>query len=75
MFGQVDEMDRRSLLAFAQTLSGHIRTEERQLFEGLQARLSRKRLAALGKALEKALQDASTACIMPRAATRLRAKH
>jgi hemerythrin-like domain-containing protein len=75
MFGSVSEMDDTSLLAFAQTLSGHIRTEERQVFEGLQACLSPDRLAALGKALEKALEDASKACIIPSEATRLRPRN
>lgn len=66
--------NRDSLLAFAQTLSGHIRKEERQLFEGMQKSLTPERLAAVGKDLEKALADATNACIIPTEATRLRSR-
>ncbi len=46
----------------AEHLSVHIRKEERQLFEGLQKRMSAEELNALGKKLEVALKDASQIC-------------
>ncbi len=46
----------------AERLSVHIRKEERQLFEGLQKRMSAEELNALGKKLEVALKDATQAC-------------
>ena len=55
-------------------LAHHIRKEERQLFEGMQKVMSAQELAALGAALDGALKDASKACILPKAATRLRPK-
>jgi hemerythrin-like domain-containing protein len=59
---------------FADTLSAHIRKEERQLFERMQQKLSVAELAALGKSLEAALASPSQACIIPSEATRLRPK-
>jgi hemerythrin-like domain-containing protein len=67
-------LDSSGLRTFADTLSGHIRKEERQLFEGLQKRLSPERMAALGKALDQALAASSSACLLPNEATRLRPK-
>jgi len=67
-------LDTAGLKAFVATLSQHIRKEERQLFEGLQKRLSPEQMAVLGKGLEKALADASNTCLMPNDATRLRPK-
>lgn len=67
-------LDTAGLKAFVATLSQHIRKEERQLFEGLQKRLSSEQMASLGKSLEKALADASNACLMPNEATRLKPK-
>ena len=46
----------------AERLSAHIRKEERQLFEGMQKRMSPEELNALGKKLEVALKDATQAC-------------
>jgi hemerythrin-like domain-containing protein len=63
-----------SLRKLADTLAGHIRKEERQLFEGLQKLMGQGDLAAMGKSLERALADASTACLLPNEATRLRPK-
>jgi hemerythrin-like domain-containing protein len=60
------------LREFAGILSGHIRKEERQLFEELQRLLPADDLAALGNALDKELKNASDACILPTPATRLR---
>lgn len=62
------------LETFGQTLARHIRKEERQLFQGAQKVMSADELAALGKALEAALEAASNACIVPNEATRLRPK-
>ena len=42
----------KALLEFAATLSGHIRREERQLFEDIQKRLTREMLDRLGRAIE-----------------------
>jgi hemerythrin-like domain-containing protein len=67
-------LDVASLRAFAETLSGHIRKEERQLFEGMQSRMTSDELAAAGAALERELAQASDACILPTQATRLRPK-
>jgi len=64
----------QSLQVFIETLAQHIRKEERQLFEGLQGLMNAEQLAALGAALGVALKDASHACILPNAATRLRPK-
>ena len=60
------------LSALAQRLSAHIRKEERQLFEGLQEKLSRERLGQLGAKLETALKDVSQVCSRPSDLTRLR---
>jgi len=62
------------LARFAQKLAEHIRKEERQLFEGLQKVMSLSELAAVGKALDEALQEATQACSVPNPATRLHAK-
>lgn len=67
-------MTTESLPAFAQQLSAHIRKEERQLFERLQELMNPEELATLGTELESALQDAAQSCILPKEATRLRAK-
>jgi hemerythrin-like domain-containing protein len=60
------------LSVFAQRMSAHIRKEERQLFERLQALMSQEELGATGRSLENALKDAAQACIVPTAATKLR---
>jgi hemerythrin-like domain-containing protein len=62
------------LSRFAGQLSTHIRKEERQFFERLQRLLGAAELAALGKRLEETLKDATQACSVPTAATRLRRK-
>jgi hemerythrin-like domain-containing protein len=67
-------LDAAGLERFAKALSTHIRKEERQLFEGLQQRMNGLELAALGPALDAVLANASEACILPSAATRLRPK-
>jgi hemerythrin-like domain-containing protein len=67
-------LDQASLQAFAETLSNHIRKEERQLFEGMQERMTPGDLSAVGTALERELAQAPDACILPSHATRLRPK-
>lgn len=67
-------LDADALQEFVEKLSGHIRKEERQLFEGLQQSMGAQDLAALGTALERALADASKGCVLPSAATRPRPK-
>lgn len=67
-------LENATLSAFVEKLANHIRKEERQLFEGLQAAMNAEELAALGTALESALKNASHACLLPNPATRLRAK-
>jgi len=62
------------LSALAQRLSAHIRKEERQLFEGLQERLSREQLFKLGEKLEAALRETSQVCLRPTEITKLRVK-
>jgi hemerythrin-like domain-containing protein len=62
----------QTLPAFAQQLSAHIRTEERQLFEPLQKLMTPPELAALGVQLENALKEAAQSCILPNESTRLR---
>ncbi|HLK32698.1 MAG TPA: hemerythrin domain-containing protein [Terriglobales bacterium] len=49
------ELDAARLRQFAQTLSGHIRKEERELFEACQRLFSAEKLAAVGAALDAAL--------------------
>jgi hemerythrin-like domain-containing protein len=65
-------LDSVGLRDIADKLAKHIRKEERQLFEAMQQAMNAEQLATLGQGLERALQDASNACILPSAATRLR---
>jgi len=69
---ETGRMPAAELSDLAKRLSGHIRKEERQLFERLQKLLSREEMAALGEALADALKDANQTCILPNEATRLR---
>jgi hemerythrin-like domain-containing protein len=57
-------MSAKSLPAFAQQLSAHIRKEERQLFERLQQLMTAEELATLGAGLEAALQSVEQSCIL-----------
>ena len=63
-FGRADQgtMHQGELETFAKLLSGHIRKEERQLFETVQKRLSPEALKSLGDELARALEDAVQAC-------------
>jgi hemerythrin-like domain-containing protein len=67
-------LDHSDLRGLADTLSAHIRKEERQLFEGMQKRMTPDELAALGARLDQALADASQVCILPSDATKLRSR-
>jgi hemerythrin-like domain-containing protein len=67
-------LDQQDLKSFGEKLVGHIRKEERQLFEGMQKVMSSQELAVVGAALDEALKNASEACVLPREATRLRPK-
>ena len=58
------------LQALVEKLASHIRKEERQLFEEMQKLMKPEELAALGKALDQALADASQSCPLPTRATR-----
>jgi len=58
-------LDAAELHSFADTLSSHIRKEERQLFEGIQEKLAPEALAQIGAKLEETLSAASQACIVP----------
>lgn len=54
--------DQGELETFAKLLSGHIRKEERQLFEAVQKRMRPEELKSLGDELARALEDAVQAC-------------
>lgn len=58
-------LDASSLRSFAETLSSHIRKEERQLFEGMQERMGPDALAETGAKIDAILAAASQACIVP----------
>jgi hemerythrin-like domain-containing protein len=69
-----EKMFEESLVAFARTLSAHIRKEERQLFEGMQRLMSAEELAALGRLLEAAFEDVEQSCTLPNETTKLQPK-
>ncbi len=58
-------LDRAELGAFASLLSGHIRKEERQLFEAMQKLVEAGELRRIGAALEQKLAVGRLACILP----------
>jgi hemerythrin-like domain-containing protein len=62
----------QDLRALAERLSGHIRKEERQLFQRLQERMSVEEMASTGRKLDEALNNSQQACILPTQATRLK---
>jgi hemerythrin-like domain-containing protein len=62
------------LISDHEWLSGHIRKEERRLFESLQKLLTPEELSILGGQLEKGLENAAQTCAIPTSATRLRAQ-
>ena len=55
-------MNQGELETFAKLLSGHIRKEERQLFETMQQRMRPEELKSLGGELAHALEDAVQVC-------------
>jgi hemerythrin-like domain-containing protein len=63
------------LQALVEKLASHIRKEERELFEGMQRLMKPEELSVVGAALQQSLAEASNACILPNAATKLRSKH
>jgi hemerythrin-like domain-containing protein len=68
-------MSGKTLPAFAEHLSAHIRKEERQLFEQVQQLMSTKELTELGVQLEAALKHAAQSCILPSQRTKLKLKN
>ena len=71
-FARTQTLSSSDVRGLAQRLSGHIRKEERQLFERMQELMSNEQLAVLGRALENALRDAAQTCILPTEKTSLR---
>ena len=65
-------MSAEDLQALTGRLAAHIRKEERQLFERLQALLNADELALLGAKLDEALKGSTQVCAVPIEATRLR---
>jgi hypothetical protein len=65
-------MSADDLQALAGRLAAHIRKEERQLFERLQALMGTEDLALLGAKLDEALKGSTQVCAVPSNATRLR---
>jgi hemerythrin-like domain-containing protein len=59
------KLDGEGVRRFAEKLSGHIRREERQLFEELQRCMAPPMLAEIGEQIEHALGAAPEACITP----------
>jgi hemerythrin-like domain-containing protein len=55
-------MDQAELGTFVKLFSGHIRKEERQLFEAIQKRMRPEELKSLGNDLARALEDAVQVC-------------
>jgi hemerythrin-like domain-containing protein len=58
-------LNREGLRRFGETLSGHIRKEERQLFEGIQQFLTPEELMQAGMAVDRTLAPAAEACVVP----------
>jgi hemerythrin superfamily protein len=52
---------------FARKLSGHIRAEERELFERVQGLLPAEELDRIGRELDRALESAAQSCRLPSA--------
>jgi hemerythrin superfamily protein len=71
-FAQVHQLSSAQVRELAQRLSGHIRKEERQLFERMQELMSPEQMAVLGPKLEDALKKTAESCLLPNPKTRLR---
>jgi len=69
------KLDGNGVRILGQTLSEHIRKEERQLFEGMQRLMNEEELARLGEALNQQLANSSEACLLPNEATRLKPRN
>jgi hemerythrin-like domain-containing protein len=69
---EAQTMSTTDVSAFGQQMSGHIRKEERQLFQRIQELMGQEGLARLGLHLDQALKDAAQACIVPSKVSRLR---
>ena len=59
------QLDGPALRQFAEMLSGHIRKEERQLFEEMQKHMSAAELETMGGRVEEDLVPAAEVCITP----------
>jgi hemerythrin-like domain-containing protein len=59
-------MDGGELGAFAKLLSGHVRKEERQLFETMQKLVEADEMRRIGTALEQELAVGRRACMVPK---------
>jgi hemerythrin-like domain-containing protein len=73
LLAEGQRMSAADLAAFAARLSAHIRKEERVLFERMQAVMSPVELDEMGDRIAEALRAGEQSCIVPSAATRLRA--
>ena len=62
-------LDGPALRQFAETLSSHIRKEERQLFEGMQKQMKPEELLRIGTQVDEALAAAPEVCIVPTEST------
>jgi hemerythrin-like domain-containing protein len=62
-------LDRGSLGQFADTLSAHIRKEERQLFEAMQKAMTPEELQSIGALVAEAFARLPQACIVPTEST------
>jgi len=73
-FGEAEaqRLSGRDLSALGTRLSEHIRKEERQLFERLQALIGPEQFATIGQRLDEVLKEADESCVLPTEATRLR---
>ena len=60
------DLDLLGLAEIAEKLPAHIRKEERQLFEAMQARVGAEEMIAMGNGLEAELAAASQSCALPR---------
>ena len=59
------KLDGGEVRRFAETLSGHIRKEERQLFEELQKLMPPEALEDIGRQIDHVLAQAPPACVTP----------
>jgi iron-sulfur cluster repair protein YtfE (RIC family) len=59
------KLDATGVRRFAETLSRHIRKEERRLFEELQKRMGCEALEEMGRQINRVLAEAPQACITP----------